>query len=239
MIKFDKLLYIKNELGRIVSADEMISSAFEGCPELVEFSFRKSNEYDDNNYSDHLELLSVNGHPVNYDGDYEDQEEQEDQREKSSLPKLPNHIGQNLVELVQEVGEEWDYGDEISVNRENYKSRSPRRTKEDKESRKYLASHLLGKRLPESFFIKCSNPNLALFSAVEHGRFSSGAEFKIFAKEGRMWYALRYAQQIIGGVLPEEIENFFLLNDKKEEEDHERLQEYIAWKTSLRTVETT
>jgi hypothetical protein len=240
MIKLDKLLYIKNELERIISPDEIISAAFDGCPELVEFSFRKSNEYDDNNYSDHLELLYVNGHRVDYNGDYEEEDEEYDEeRKKSSLPKLPNWVGSNLVDLIHEVGNEWDYSDEITVSRENYKNKKSRNSKEDKESKRYLCSHLSGKRLPESFFIKCSNPKLPLYYAVEHGRFSSDAEFKIFAKEGRMWYALRYAQEIIGGVLPEQIENFFLLNDKAETEDHERLQEYIAWKNTLQMVETT
>jgi hypothetical protein len=239
MIKFDKLLYIKNESDRIVSTDEIISAAFDGCPELVEFSFSKTNEYDDNNYSDHLQLLSVNGHRVDYNGDYEDQEEEDEEILGKSLPMLPNWVGNNLVDLIHEVGNEWDYSDEITVSRENYKNKKSRKTKEDKEAKRYLCSHLSGKRLPESFFIKCSNPKLPLFYAVEHGRFSSDTEFKIFAKEGRMWYALRYAQEIIGGVLPEQIENFFLLNDKAETEDHERLQEYISWKNTLQMVETT
>jgi len=239
MIKLDKLLYIKNELERIISPDEIISAAFDGCPELVEFSFRKSNEYDDNNYSDHLELLYVNGHRVDYNGEYEEEDEEyEEERKKSSLPKLPNWVGSNLVDLIHEVGNEWDYSDEITVSRENYKNKKSRKSKEDKESRRYLCSHLSGKRLPESFFIKCSNPKLALYYAIEHGRFSSEAEFKILAKEGRMWYALRYAQEIIGGVLPKEIENFFILNDKAEHEDHEKLQEYIAWKNTRQMVET-
>ena len=37
-----------------------------------------------------------------------------------------------------------------------------------------------------------------------------------------------------------EIENFFILNDKAENEDeHKQLQEYIAWKNTLQMVETT
>ena len=239
MIKFDKLLWIKNELGRIVSPDEIILAAFDGCPELDNFSFSKSNEYDDNNYSDHVALLSVNGHPVNCDG--ENEEDEDDlEKEKSSLPKLPDWVGENLVELIHEVRDEWDYTDEVIVRRENYKKNKYRKTKEDKEAKKYLCSHLSGKRLPESFFLKCSSTKLSLYYAIEHGRFSSDAEFKIFAKEGRMWYALRYAQEIIGGVLPKEIENFFILNDKAENEDeHKQLQEYIAWKNTLQMVETT
>jgi hypothetical protein len=240
MLKFDRLIYVKNEFARFFPVDDLIASAFEGCPELVKFTFRKSSEYDDNNYSDQVELSSVNGHVVNCEEDYDYYEEGCGKKEsKESLPKVSNNIVQSLIELVYEIGKEWDYSEDITIQRKDYLPRKKKKTKEDKNREKYLASYLTGKPLPESFFLKNTSEHLALYYAVDHGRFSPEAEFKILAHEGRMYSALRYAKEIIKGPLPAEIENFFVLNDCADSEDHEHLQEYISWKNSAQIVETT
>jgi hypothetical protein len=240
MLKFDRLIYVKNNLTRFFPTDDLIASAFDGCPELVEFTFRKSSEYDDNNYSDQVELSSVNGHVVNYEGDYEeDYEEDEEKKAEDSLPVVDKKVVESLVELVYEIGKDWGYGEDITIERKDYISRKRRRTKADKDMEKFLSSYLTKKRLPESFFVKGSDENLALYYAVDHGRFSKEAEFKIFAREGRMYSALRYAKEIVNGPLPAEVENFFLLNDKADTDDHKYLQEYLSWKNKTQIVETT
>jgi hypothetical protein len=234
MIKFDKLYDVKRALENVVSDDEMIAAVFESCPNLKSFGLSKTNEYDDNNYSDHVQLISVNGWRVDYEGNYEDAEEDETAAEVELGPKIEDSVRTTLSELVSVIEESFDYGEEIVIERENH---PPTKRKRNHPTRNadmiYATSYLSKKKLPDSFFIKNSG-KWAVYYALDHGRFKRDLEFKIFAREGSMWEALQYAREVIGGRLPENIENFFILNDVDgDEDDHKFLQEYIFWKNGL------
>lgn len=229
MLRFSKIYDIRRVLENVVCDEDLIRAAFEDIPELDSISFSVTNEYDDNNYSDYCRLTEINGWRMDYDDNYDESDENE-----SPLPKIEdkNKIG-NLIDLVQTVGKDFGYNEDHKIDRA-FALRRPRvkRGSDEKAELKYVLNHVMGKKLKENFFVKAP-PKWALYHAVDHGRFTPEAEFKIFAKEGRMNEALKYAQEVLKGPLDERIENFFILNSQPDSSDYEFLKEYIEFKKNL------
>jgi hypothetical protein len=221
MLHFNKLFDIRRILENMVSNDDLIRAVFEDIPELQEISFSVTNEYDDNNYSDYVNLTGVNGWRVDYDNEYEED------CEGSDLPKIEdmNKVG-TIRDLIETVGKEFGYHEDHKIDRSYAMRHKTRRKKEQKDEMKYILSHFMGKKLPENFFVRV-NPKWALYHAHEHGRFKPETEFKIFAREGCMFDALRYAREVIKGPLDEKIENFFILNSQPDSADYGDLKKYL------------
>lgn len=213
-MKFQKARDLRDAAGRLVGNHELLAALFTELPELKSFRFLKTQEYDDNNYFDSIRLVEVNGHAYGWDG-YE-----EDEDEKSDLPRIEEV---DLVDdAVRHVSRDYDFSDrEIEVRREDYdESKSPNQA--DLAERRYWGVYLSGGRLPDSFFVK-NDPKWAVYYAMDHGRFSENAEFKVFARKGRMRYALEYARVV--GRLAREVENFFVLD--ADEDDSVCLKKYL------------
>ena len=226
MILFQKLRDIKTAAEKLVSSDEMVTALFGDLPELQNFSFSKIQEYDDNNYFTDVHVTGINGHPYGYDG-YED----DYAAEKSQLPKIGQEDARLVELLVEMISNGYDLsGDDYKIFREDYKDvpTKDERMKKGRDSAPltYLHSHLSGKKLSNTFFIK-NDPKWAIYYAMDNGRFDRKTEFRIFAKQGRMWHALQYAQEVIKGRLPSEIENFYVLQNN--EGDREHLKKYLEW----------
>jgi hypothetical protein len=227
MLHFNKMYDIRRTLENFVSNDDLIRAVFDDVPELQEISFSVTNEYDDNNYSDYVRLTALNGWRLDYEDTYEEEQD-------SDLPKIEdmNVVG-NIRDLIEIVGKDFGYNEDHKIDRA-YAMRHKRSPKKrsDKAEVKYIMSHLMGKKLPENFFVR-TTPKWALYHALEHGRFKPETEFKIFAREGYMFDALRYAQQIVKGPLDEKIENFFILNSQPDSEDYEQLKKYLEFKKNI------
>lgn len=229
MLNFDKQYSIRRVLQQVVTEDDLITAVFRDIPELQEFTFSKTNEYDDNNYSDYTRLTYINGYAVDYEGDYEDEEEDEDPENK--MPRIACPQARHTVrDLVDSINDGFDHSEEITIKREDYLPGVTRRTraKADKEELEYVKSYMTGTTLPDKYFKYLDNTKWAIYYAQDHGRFSEDLEFEIFAKEGRMYYAYLYAKEIIKGPLPEKIENFYVLNNG--DEDKNDLQRYLEFK---------
>jgi hypothetical protein len=217
MIHFSRALDIKRAGSRLIREGELATLLFKSIPELMHFSFVKTQEYDDNNYFDSTRLTEVNGHPYSYDG-YDDEEDEET---TSDLPRIENvHMVEHVMDMIAE--DRYHSDEEVVVKREDYEE------SEDEEERSpektYLASYLSGTELPVSFFLE-NDPKWAVYYALDHGRFDEEAEFKILARPGEMHLALEYARHVIRGRLPHEVENFYILAD--EEDDRRSLKTYV------------
>lgn len=231
MLNFDKQYSVRRVLERIVTEDDLITAVFKDIPELQEFTWSKTSEYDDNNYSDYSRLNTINGYAVDYDGDYEEFGDDESIEPQSNMPRIEDRNARHTIrDLVDSIADGFDHREDIVISREEYLPKVTRtvRAKADREELDYVRSYMSGKTLPDSFFLKLENPKWAIYYADDHGRFSEDMEFKIFAQEGRMHYAYLYARHIIKGPLPEKIENFYLLNNS--EEDKEDLKVYLDFK---------
>lgn len=203
MNHFQKILDLRNASRRIVSNHELVASLFTELPELKSFKFIKTQEYDDNNYFDDIRLVEVNGHRYGYDG----YEEDEDGAEKSDLPRIENVY--QVKNTVEQISLDYDFSDqEVEVQREDYEEVG-KPSKEELAERRYWGCYLSGGKLPKSFFIK-NHPKWAVYYAMDHGRFDRDTEFKVFARKGRMFEALNYAEAV--GRLSQEVENFFILD---------------------------
>ena len=227
MLHFNKLYDIRRILENVVSGDDLIRAVFEDAPELQEFTWSVTNEYDDNNYSDYVRLTAVNGWRLDYDDVYEEEQD-------SDLPKIEDmNIVGTIRDLVEIVGKEFGYNEDHKIDRAYaMRHKNAKKKRSDRAEVKYIMSHLMGKKLPENFFVR-ADPKWALYHALEHGRFKPETEFKIFARDGHMFDARRYAQEIVKGPLDEKIENFFILNSQPDTPDYEDLKKYLEFKKKI------
>lgn len=217
---YKKLSDIRYALERTVDAESLIYAAFRDCPNVKEFSYSYTQEYDDNNYSDYEVLNSVNGHRVDYEGNYDEEDDGE-----SELPRVSMREIEVFQNLVQDIAKHHERGEDMVVERDNHNrshSYCP-----DESMNTYLRSFLFKEKISTDFFVE-NEAKFALYYADDHGRFSEEDEFRIFAQQGRMFTAFEYAKHIIKGQLPEKVENFFILNGN--EDDKESLAEYIEYK---------
>lgn len=219
---YNKLSAIRFALENAIDSEALIYAAFQDCPEVQEFSYSFTQDYDDNNYSDYAKLNSINGHSVDYDGTYEDE-----LYEDNSLPRVSARDVGIFMDLVQDIAKHYERGEDMTVERQNH-NRFSVGIKEDMKA--YLRSFLYGDKISTGFFVQ-NNPDFALYYANDNGRFSEKDEFEIFAQEGRMYVALEYAKKVIKGALPEKVENFFILNGC--EFDKNSLVDYMEFKKCL------
>lgn len=229
MFNYNKQHDIRNVMRRIVSEDDIIAALFSDIPELQEFTWSVTSEYDDNNYSTYTNLTSINGRPVDYDAEYSDDED----NEESSMPLIEcRQARSHILDLVQTVGENWGFGEDHKASRDDYipKIRRRNHAKADKEEIEYVRSYMNKSTLPDKYFKNLDSPKWAVYYAGDHGKFSQELEYAIFAKEGRMWEALQYAR-LIKAPLCQQLENFFVLNNG--EEDKKYLQIYLEFKNTL------
>lgn len=218
MILYQKLRDIKLAGERLVSNSQLAVALFRDIPELESFSFQKTSEYDDNNYFDSTRVTDINGHPYSYDG-YEEEDEDEC---SSKLPKIENT--DPIEDLVHRISDGYDVSErEITFKREEFQEDS-----EDKEKtyKTYLISYLSGGKLPMSFFSP-KDPKWAVYYALDQGRLPEKTEFRVFAKRGNMHMALEYAKHVIKGRLPDNIENFYILDNH--EDDQPDLARYLEF----------
>lgn len=228
MLNFDKQYSIRRVLERVVTEDDLIAAVFRDIPELQEFTWSKTSEYDDNNYSDYSQLTHINGYCVDYDGDYEDEFTEP---EESDMPRIEDANARHTIrDLVDSICPCFDHREDIVISREHYLPKVTRtvRAKADREELDYVKSYVGGSTLPDKYFNHLDNPKWAIYYAQDHGRFKEDLEFEIFAQEGRMHYAYLYAKEIIKGPLPEKIENFYVLSNS--EDDKEDLKRYLEFK---------
>jgi len=239
MIRYRKLRDLKTAMNNLVLDDMLVVTLFEDLPELQEFTFERNQEYDDNNYYDNTRVTSVNGHSYGYEG-YEDGDSEycsSPSREPSNLPSIAESKVHWIEDVVEFVAEKYDRQEEdYTFRREDFRredynvhdggtsKKKGHITRENTAERKYFIAHLAGKKLPDSFFLK-NNLKYALYHALEHGRFKKETEYGIFARRGELHNALDYARHVIKGRLPEEVENFFILDAS--EEDKAELQQYV------------
>lgn len=218
MILYQKLRDIKRAGERLVSNRQLTVALFRDIPELESFSFLKTSEYDDNNYFDSTRVTDINGHPYGYEG----YEEDEDEGCGSKLPKIENpHL---IEDLVDRISDGYDVSErEITFKREEFQEEE---AEEDSKERTYLASYLSGGKLPMSFFSP-KDPRWAVYYALDHGRLPEKTEFRVFAKRGNMHMALEYAKHVIKGRLPDNIENFYILDNH--EDDQPDLARYLEF----------
>lgn len=237
MYNFDKQYDIRHVLERFVTEEELISAVFQDIPELLEFTFSVTSEYDDNNYSTYTRVSTINGRHVDYDADYD-----EDEDESNEMPKIEcKESREKIMELVDLISEKWGFGEDHRISRDNYVPKPQRKRpgqvfggsisrKPESEEVEYVRAYMNGTTLPDDYFTKLDNKKWAVYYADDHGRFSPELEFKIFAKQGEMRSALRYAQAI-KAPLHEKVENFFVLNNSKDDKKH--LQMYLDFKKNL------
>ena len=231
MLNFNKLYDIRRILQNVVTDDDLIRAVFEDIPELEEISFSVTQEYDDNNNFDYVRLTAINGWNVNEEYVYEEDC-------VSDLPKIEvdTRVG-TIVDLIEVVGKDFGTGEDHKIDRA-YAMRGllSKVSAETKTEMKYILNYLMGKKLPDNFFVSVDS-KWALYHAHDHGRFKPETEFKIFARPGRMFVAMRYAREVLKGPLDEKIENFFILNSQPGSEDHRGLQSYIEeFKNITQTV---
>ena len=228
MIHFEKAQTIKNQFSKIISDQDLIRSLFLEMPDLQCFTIEKTNEYDDENYTDYMQVLSVNNYNVDYDLNYEEEEKELD--EQNNLPKIKEEYLGSFGSLIYDLNYV-EYG-ETTFSRENYDLNEDSFSKSILENiqrtvSKYAISFISETSLDVDYFVN-KHPRYAVYYAMERGRFNPEDEFKIFAQKGRMKQAYEYAKCVIKGNLPEKIENFFILNDSVDEDDHEQLQRYLS-----------
>lgn len=232
MLNYNKQYDIRRVLERIVTEDDLISAVFQDIPELQEFTWSVTSEYDDNNYSTYTNLTSINGHHVDYDADYEHEDEDgEPVVSDSKLPRMSKEKRSKVLDVVQSVGEKWGYGEDHTAIRDDFVPKARRRNhaKADPEEIEYVRSYMNSTPLSDEYFRNLEDAKWAVYYADDHGRFSPELEYEIFAKEGRMWEAFCYSQAI-KAPLCEQVENFFLLNNG--EEDKKYLQMYLESKAT-------
>lgn len=238
MLNYAKALKIKRVCEKMVPIEHLIASIFEDHPELSVFAYSCTNEYDDNNYSDYTRLVSVNGHTVDYNGEYEEDEDDEEEVVESSLPKITDiEVIWELQGVVDSIGTYFDRGEDIKVSREDYlgTKKKKRLNKEELAEVDYVISYLSSKKLPDEWFLN-NDPEYASFYAQDHGRFSPEMEKQLFAKQGCMRALYMYAQAI-GKPISSELETFFVTHNvvgSEDEEDNKCLKKYLALKDRLK-----
>lgn len=226
MIHFEKAQQIKNQFSEIISDQDLIRGLFLDIPDLQCFTIEKINEYNDENYSDYMKVLSVNNYIVDYDLNYDEEMDVEE----NNLIKIEEKHLRNFESLLYDLSYV-EYG-ETTYSRENYDLNEDSFSKSILENvqrtvSQYAISFISETSLDVDYFVN-KHPRYAVFYAMDHGRFNPEDEFKIFAQKDRMKESYEYAKCVIKGKLPEKIENFFILNDSVDGNDHEHLQRYLS-----------
>lgn len=234
MLNFRKTMDLKRLFGNMVKTDCVIASVFRDNLELSNFEFSCRSEYDDNNYSDFVELTKVNGHSVDYEGNYEGEDGYEgpDSESESDLPRLSRDVAHALMDVVSVIGNNFGHDDHI-IRRENYPTNRKCKGDLDKDEQRYLKSYVANEKIEEEWFLK-ADPKWAAYYAQDHGRFSKEIETALFCDTGRMEYAFMYAQAL-KKPLPKHIENYFTTKNLVDanEKDDLWFKNYLKFKKHL------
>lgn len=237
MLNYRKTTDLKRLFENTISKEMVIASVFHDNPELESFEFSCRSEYDDNNYSDYIELTEVNEHRVDCEGLYEDDDnyggpEGDEEEEKSNLPRLNQEVIYALMDVVSTIGNHYGYDDHV-IRRGEYK-KIKIGNQNSKEEQRYLNSFLSKEPIEEEWFLNV-DPKWATYYAQDHGRFSEKVENELFCKDERMIYAFMYSQAI-KKPLSEYIENYFTTKNLVDPNDKDNvwLKEYLKFKKSLK-----
>jgi len=227
VLKYERLAWIRTVLERMISDDDIFAALFESCPELDNFEWEKSSDYDGKDFSEHVQILSVNGYSVDSDGAYYKEEDDVE----NDLPRVSEKVTSSIADAITSLSNwRWDYNVHTIHRKQCLYNYNYNKKKKDVESEVVLKI-ASGCKVKESLFKKDMAAEWALYYSVEHGRFKD--EFGIWAHKGRMHCARRYAMEVVKGPLPAAVENFFILNDSQDSPDHADLKEYLEFKQSF------
>lgn len=231
MINFRKNSDIRYALKNLIEDEDLISAIFEDYPNLKSIDFTKSNEYDDSNYYDSCELTAINGHHWNNCEDtYEYEHDDEDSTEERIIDI---DVIAACKDLIDHIGKDFEYG-EHTILRENHPVKK-RTDKKQNSLKKYISAYLSGNKLNDEKIFAHLDPIWSVYYAQDFGRLPEEVEHKVFAKKGNMEQAYLYAVHVLKGRLPDNIENFYVLNtmNGKNESDKKWLVRYIEFKDAL------
>jgi hypothetical protein len=237
MLNFDKIYEIHSALKRVYTESDMIAAVFADCPELETFNFSVTSEYDDNNYSDQIQLTAINGRPVDYDAEYEDEDE-----EGEYGPKVDSATRASLLDLVDLVGDSFGHSDDHLIKRGIFLSKKKKSFVRGKPEIQYAIAHVSGGKIENEWFLN-NDSKYAAFYAEDHGRFSKDMEMKLFAGKNMMRCCLMYAQAL-RKPLPKHLENYWMtrcvldsLHIDCTEKDVEHFRKYVAFRDGLKKPE--
>jgi hypothetical protein len=192
----------------------LLRDLFVEIPTLKSVGFCKSNEYNDNNYSDYFKITSING--VNFESDYsDDYYVDEEGNEIKDLPKeMPdkNYEVPFIINTLESLSsEEYGYDDHLET-RESVLSTPRKKESKDKAFNAYYIALKTGEKVNDLSVFK-NNPNWALYYSMDVLKSRLPRELEsVFKKDIK--YAYYYATNVIKGNLPEMIENHFLKKAK-------------------------
>jgi hypothetical protein len=187
----------------------LLRDLFVEIPTLKSVGFCKSNEYNDNDYSDYLSVTSING--VNFnDGYYVDELD-------NVIKDFPQEMPDNnyevpfIVSTLESLLEEYGYDDYLET-RESVLSTPRKKESKDKAFNAYYIALKTGEKVNDLSVFK-NNPNWALYYSMDVLKDRLPRELEsVFKKDIR--FAYYYAKNVIKGSLPEMIEKHFLQKAK-------------------------
>jgi len=239
MLNFEKIYEVHCALKKVYTEADMIAAVFADCPDLETFNFSVTSEYDDNNYSDSTRITAINGRPVDYEAEYDD-----DEGEGGFGPKVDSTTRASLRDLVELVGESFGHSDDHLIKRDVFLSKKKKSFVRGKPEIQYAIAHVSGTKIEDEWFLN-NDSKYAAFYAEEHGRFSKDMEMKLFAGKGKMCDCFMYAQAI-RRPLPKHLENHWTtrcvldsLHLDSTEEDSEYFRKYLAFRDGLKKPEKT
>lgn len=227
MIHLQKLCESKEFLRSMIDPRDVLVEIFELHPDLQQIVVQHQKCWWESSGS-RTRITEINGIdvkdplPFQIDYDFVEGEICKLISEEGPIPPEGRWLGGRIIEHEVDSSQFWL----VQFDRKNYVRKRRRMTSDQK----YFAAALAGKKLHDSFFLKVSDreraATLAIYHALDHGRFKTGTEFKLFARRGLLAKGILYARYVIKGRLPEEVENFFILDSNECEKDC--LRAYIA-----------
>jgi hypothetical protein len=187
----------------------LLRDLFVEIPTLKSVGFCKSNEYNDNNYSDYFKITSING--VNFSDDY--YVDEEDNEIKDLPQEMPdkNYEVPFIISTLESLSEEYGYDDYLET-RESVLSTPRKKESKDKAFNAYYIALKTGEKVNDLSVFK-NNPNWALYYSMDVLKDRLPREIEsVFKKDIR--FAYYYAKNVIKGSLPEMIEKHFLQKAK-------------------------
>lgn len=233
--KMEILDALKNHGGN--GADNyrnLISQLFLDFPNLNQIEVSKTNEYNDNDYSDYFRILSINGLRIEDDYYYEedengeyvknsgDENDESDESEKTKVdPKLIfssteiAHIC-NVLHTTEDYFENNSEDDSQFLSREEYVFGNGNKKQISISNKGFDAyySAVTNKALVKTISVFKNFPNWALYYCIDlKEKLPIQDVENIFKKDIK--YSYFYAVHVLKNRLPEKIEKYFNLVEKK------------------------
>jgi len=187
----------------------LLRDLFVEIPTLKSVGFCKSNEYNDNNYSDYFKITSING--VNFSDDYYVDEEDNEIKDLPQDMPDKNYEVPFIINTLESLSEEYGYDDYLET-RESVLSTPRKKESKDKAFNAYYIALKTGEKVNDLSVFK-NNPNWALYYSMDVLKDRLPRELEsVFKKDIR--FAYYYAKNVIKGSLPEMIEKHFLQKAK-------------------------